>query len=184
MTYLYYQTSTRTIGGQENNVSDKTKKEWEHLANKEKSESFRHTTQSTCCFRQLQTFLDRHHVNHLSPFCVSLSLSPSSLTWHRLAPRQPWSTRRRRRAAQRGSVPGRAAHCGQGQEGRARQAELQRLQRRIRQLRGLKVSRLLQTGGRRRKTSLLLPYLLLLLLLLCVVNSKDTRTLDPPPLPA
>jgi hypothetical protein len=35
MTYLYYQTSTRTIGGQENNVSDKTKKEWEHLANKE-----------------------------------------------------------------------------------------------------------------------------------------------------
>ena len=35
MTYLYYQTSTRTIGGQESNVSDKTKKEWEHLANKE-----------------------------------------------------------------------------------------------------------------------------------------------------
>lgn len=35
MTYLYYQTSTRTVGGQQPKVSEQTKKEWEHLANKE-----------------------------------------------------------------------------------------------------------------------------------------------------
>lgn len=35
MTYLYYQTSTRTVGGQQPKVSEQTKKEWEHLASKE-----------------------------------------------------------------------------------------------------------------------------------------------------
>ena len=35
MTYLYYQTSTRTVGGQRQKISEKTKKEWEHLADKE-----------------------------------------------------------------------------------------------------------------------------------------------------
>jgi hypothetical protein len=34
MTYLYYQTSTRTVGGQQK-VSDKVKREWQHIANKE-----------------------------------------------------------------------------------------------------------------------------------------------------
>lgn len=34
MTYLYYQTSTRTVGGQ-TKISEQTKKEWEHLADKQ-----------------------------------------------------------------------------------------------------------------------------------------------------
>ena len=34
MTYLYYQTSTKTVGGQ-TKVSEQAKKDWEHLANKE-----------------------------------------------------------------------------------------------------------------------------------------------------
>lgn len=35
MTYLYYQTSTRSVGGQKTEVSKETKSQWEHLANKE-----------------------------------------------------------------------------------------------------------------------------------------------------
>lgn len=34
MTYLYYQTSTKTVGGR-TKVSEQAKKDWEHLANKE-----------------------------------------------------------------------------------------------------------------------------------------------------